>query len=237
MRFSRLYLSVLIFFISFSTSIFADEIEENMIDNITVSAQENIEKVTTDKDYNDERIMLENKKKALEKEIAILSYKGPRINFFYLLGRAGYVRHNKSRGFMDVNLNPVKANYMHGFAVSAIGGWQARKYFAMEVGIGYVQADFMSIDAKYTLLFQPYFEMNKSWSIMPKIGLGVSLIGMFSEVIKTNFPAQGGLGFDAYGTIGAKAIYKNIIFGVSYEYNFIGSINDFMLSAEAGIKF
>ena len=237
MKFSRLYVLVLIFFISFSTSIFADEIEENKIDKVTVSEQENIENVATDIDYNDERVMLEKKKKALENEIAILSRKDPRVNFFYLIGGVGYTCSNSFSNYEDECLDLISGDYRNGFTVSAIGGWQARKYFAMELGIDYTNTYFQSMGVRYALLFQPYLKIDRSWSIMPKVGLGFSLIRMFADGEMSDTPMQGGFAYDLHGVLGLRANYKKLIFGVSYKHNFVSPAESYSILAEAGVKF
>ena len=209
MKFHRLYVFVLIFFVSLNTVVLADESKTDV----------------------DSRTSLQ------EDDVELSSIRDARVNFFYLLGGAGYARYDRTMGALDANRNPVKSDYVNGFAVSILGGWQAFKYFAMEAGIDYMQVHFMSLHVKYTLLFQPYIIVNRSWSIMPKVGLGVSLVTMFSEVVQTDSPAQGGLAFDIYGVVGLRANYKRFIFGVSYEHNFMSGTDDFMIAAEAGVKF
>ena len=169
------------------------------------------------------------------KKLRLSKTEKEKVRFFYLLGGAGYACYNPilSYGCVDRRYK----DYVDGFAVSLLGGWQVNKYFAMEAGVDYIQVEYISLNFKYTILAQPYIEIDKSWSIMPKVGVGFALIGMFTEVVHTDSPAQGGFGFDFYGVVGLRANYKKLIFGVSYEHNVIGSTNNFMVTAEAGVKF
>ena len=171
------------------------------------------------------------------KKLRLSKTEKEKVRFFYLLGGAGYARYDSTMGALDANHNPLKSNYVDGFAVNLLGGWQVNKYFAMEAGVDYIQVEYISLNFKYTILAQPYIEIDKSWSIMPKVGVGFALIGMFTEVVHTDSPAQGGFGFDFYGVVGLRGNYKKLIFGVSYEHNVIGSTNNFMVTAEAGVKF
>ena len=176
-------------------------------------------------------------------------YKEKRINFFYLLGTAGYqgetdkyglytYKSSRSRSVIEI----PNTNH-HGFAINVVGGWQARKYFAMELAFGYSESISRSVGIKYALLFQPYLKLDNSWSIMPKIGLGISGDGVVGIANKdysledSTISELGNFKVVLYGVIGLMANYNKFIFGLSYENSLFGMTSEFRVLAHAGIKF
>lgn len=239
MRYSRLYLLVIIFFFSFNTMVLAENSEA-----ISSEYKEDIE-------HQDKLEVLdkENKEVGDRFEDKVYKGKGERINFFYLLGSAGYNVENDKYGLYTYNgsvgysvIMPSNSNY-HGFAINVVGGWQARKYFAMELAFGYSESISRSIGFKYSLLIQPYIKLDKSWSIMPKIGLGISGDGVVGIADKDHSLSGSTIsnldnfkvGF--FGVFGLRANYNKFIFGLSYENTLFGMVNEFRILTEAGIKF
>ncbi len=206
--FYRLCLLVLFFSFLTSTVVLADE-------------------SISEKEPSQEEVIQIKKLRALETE-------KQKVSFFYLMGGGGYTCYNS---ILDYNcLNMKNRDYVDGFAINLLGGWQVNKYFAMEAGIDYIQAEYRSLNFKYTVLAQPYIEINKSWSIMPKIGVGFLILGVLSQVIEQEYSTQP-VGFDVYGVIGLRANYKKFMFGLSYEQNLYGQTNTFMVVTEVGVKF
>ncbi len=168
------------------------------------------------------------------KKLRLSKTEKEKVRFFYLLGGAGYACYNPilSYGCVDRRYK----DYVDGFAVSLLGGWQVNKYFAMEAGVDYIQVEYISLNFKYTILAQPYIEIDKSWSIMPKVGVGFLILGVLSQVVESEYATQP-VGFDVYGVIGLRANYKKFMFGLSYEHNLFGQTNTFMALTEVGVKF
>jgi len=199
LNYGKLYLLIFVFIISFNSVVFAQE-DIQYLDSINNGEFDEF----------------------LEED------KG--VSFFYLLGALGYNDNN----IMGIEVNGqqqvIQDDFsLDGFAFQLTGGWQVMKYFAMELAVAYRQSsydffgisllDMMNVDTKYTLLFQPYLKIDNSWSIMPKIGAGVSLIGsvVSNGALASTVASQSGFGFGGFGTIGLRAVYKKFIFGISYE--------------------
>ena len=173
---------------------------------------------------------LQDERMTLEKDLKKIVAEKNDISFLYLLGSVGYNNEH------SVN---ISNQIFHGALGSIVGGWQAKKYFAMEFSLGYSHALYGRMGLKYSLLFQPYLKVNKSWVIQPKLGVGIG--GYFGMIVVGDYVDPMPYGVDAFVVLGLRAHYKRFIFGVSYERGisssfFSTAIND-SVSAEAGIRF
>ena len=157
--------------------------------------------------------------------------------------------------------------HAHGGAGYLTYGFQSIKNpLAMEIDFGvrisnreYDEIDhhfndhFTNIDLRYKALLSFQIKLNESWTIIPKIGVGVftTLAGLSSDVTGTKINENINLGYEigvgVLATVGVRAIYKKFIFGVSGEIDFglapfdaVGAFiysTSFRLLAEVGVKF
>ena len=237
MSYNRLYLLIIIIFFSFSTVVIAENNE--VINDYDLEEKEYQEKV----DSINKRI------KEIDEKLDNKIYKEEKTSFFYLLGTGGYSSENDKYGIYTYNGSNSRSVIVtsnsnhHGFLVNVTGGWQVRKYFAMELGLSYSQSISRSIGVKYALLFQPYLEVSKSWSIMPKLGIGLSGDGVIAMADKdyslsdSTISSIGNFKVALYGVFGLSVNYKKFIFGLSYENTLFSMISEFRILGSVGIKF
>jgi len=152
--------------------------------------------------------------------------------YLYLLGSIGY------------SADMFSALGYGGIAANITGGWQANKYFALEIGIGYSQAYYHTMDLKVFALYQPNIKLTNSITIMPKVGLGFAYMprfgltedyGNYYYYLGYDFMTRHEFGI--LGTLGVRVNFGRFIAGVSYENNFLNVFSEYKFLAEFGVKF
>lgn len=157
----------------------------------------------------------------------------------YVHGGAGYFTY----GFQSIN-NPLAMEIDFGFRIGE-GSYNALDHHFNDT--------FTSVDLRYKLLLQFPKKLNESWTIIPKVGVGIyaNLTNITSEVSGTQINANIATGFETgvgtLATVGVRAMYKKFIFGLSTEIDYMFVLFDefkvlvggssFRLLAEVGMRF
>ena len=103
-------------------------------------------------------------------------------------------------------------------AIESALGYKGGSHDVLNLGLHKVSLD--SFDIKSTILYQHQIMLNKSWTIVPKIGAGIYTSFTTTDVITYLGKELSYTGYGFLTTIGIKAIYKNLIFGISGDIRY-----------------